>query len=306
VAGQLIECVANFSEGRDAFVVESIAAAIGSAEGAVVLDRHLDPDHNRSVLTFAGRPEAVAEAAFRGAQEAVARIDLNHHSGAHPRIGAVDVIPFVPLEEATLEDCIGLAESVGHRIWEQLGVPVYLYEAAARRPERARLEWVRRGQFEGLREDIRRDPDRLPDFGGPALHPTAGATAAGARRFLVAYNINLATADLEVARLIAKAVRASSGGLPHVKALGLFLPSRNRAQVSMNLTNIEVTSPQRAFEAVREEAARRGVVLEDSELIGLVPRAALAAGSEWLQRVRSFSASPVLEDHLHQSGLSAG
>ncbi len=302
--GKLIECVANFSEGRDLSVIESIRAAVASA--AALLDSHSDPDHNRSVLTFAGSPEAVAEAAFRGVEEAAARIDLNRHSGVHPRIGAADVIPFVPLNGATLEECVQVAESAGRRIWEELGVPVYLYEAAARRPGRARLELVRRGQFEGLREAVRHDPARLPDFGGPHLHPTAGASAVGARRFLVAYNINLAGADLEAARQIARAVRASSGGLPHVKALGLLLPSRNRAQVSMNLTDIEVSPPQKAFEAVRKEAARRGVELAEGELIGLVPRAALESGSEWLEHLGSRSASPLLEDRLREAGLHPG
>jgi glutamate formiminotransferase len=294
----LVECVPNFSEGRDLATVDAITAAIASAGGVMVLDRHADPDHNRSVITFAGPPAAVGQAAVRAVERAVERIDLNRHRGVHPRIGSADVVPFVPIRDASLADCVALAESVGREIWERLGVPVYLYEAAARRPERARLEVIRRGQFEGLRREVRTNPDRWPDIGGPELHPTAGATVVGARKFLVAYNLILRTADAAIARRIARAVRASSGGLPCVKAIGLYLPSRGVAQVSMNLTDFEQTPPQRVFEAVRAEAARLGVELGPGELIGLVPRAALAAGDEWFQQLANRDADPVLEQRL--------
>lgn len=251
----IVECVPNFSEGRNAETIDAIAAAIRGVEGIFALDMTLDRDHNRSVITFAGPPEAVAEAAFRGVEEAVARIDLTQQSGAHPRIGAADVVPFVPVREVSLKECIGLAGLAGSRIWRELGVPVYLYGAAARRPERTRLEDIRRGGFEELRDLVRTDPARLPDFGRAQLHPTAGATVVGARKFLIAFNINLASADAAVARRIARKIRTSSGGLPCVKALGLYLESRKLAQVSMNLTDFERTPVSAVFRAVREEPA---------------------------------------------------
>jgi len=299
VTGALIECVPNFSEGRDPEKVGAIVEAIRSA-GAAVLGQTSDPDHNRSVVTFAGHPDAVAEAAFRGVARAVDLIDLRTHHGVHPRLGAADVVPFVPVREASMQDCIRVAERIGERVWRELGVPVYLYEAAARRPDRVRLEDVRRGQFEGVREEVRTNPARVPDFGGAELHPTAGASIVGARNFLVAFNVNLATSDVSIARQIARSVRASSGGLPHVKAMGVLLASRGLAQVSMNLTDFETTPLHRVYTAVAQEAARLGVGIAGSEIIGLVPRRALEQVAEAFLRLENFRTGMVLENRLEQ------
>lgn len=294
----IVECVPNFSEGRDEAKVDAIVAAIRSVAGIVVLDREMDPDHNRSVVTFAGPAEAVGEAAFRGVQKAVELIDLRRHTGVHPRIGAADVVPFVPVEGITLEDCVRIAAALGERLWKELRVPVYFYEAAARRPENVNLENIRRGQFERLREEVRSNPARRPDVGEPELHPTAGATVVGARKFLIAYNINLATPDVEIARRIAKAVRFSSGGLRYVKAMGVPLASRNLAQVSMNLTDFEQTPIHRVFEAVRVEAERYGVAIAGSEIIGLIPKKALEMAAEWWLRVENFRPEMVFENRM--------
>ena len=301
----LVECVPNFSEGRDAAKVDAIVEAIRSAGGVTILDREMDADHNRSVITFAGSAEHVADAAVRGVARAVDLIDLRAHTGVHPRIGAADVVPFVPIRGLTIEDCGRIAESVARRIWEELRVPVYLYEAAARRPDRVNLENIRRGQFEGLREEVRVDPGRRPDFGEAELHPSAGATVVGARKFLIAYNINLNTPDVQVAREIAKAVRSSSGGLPHVKAMGVPLASRNQAQVSMNLTDFESTPVHRVFEAVRADAASHGVTVAGSEIVGLIPRRALESAAGWFLQVENFNPGLVLENRLEEA-LEAG
>jgi len=263
-----------------------------------VLDITLDPDHHRSVITFTGPPDGVGEAAVRGVARAVETIDLSRQSGVHPRIGAADVVPFVPLREVTLAECASLATAVGEQIWRQLGVPVYLYEAAARRPDRVNLEDIRRGGFEKLRELARTDPDRRPDFGDAALHPTAGACVVGARKFLIAFNVNLNTPDVSVAREIARKIRASSGGLPNVKAMGVRLESRSLAQVSMNLTDFERTPVHAVFAAIRELAAARGVSIAGSEIIGLVPRRALEGSAEWLPTVEKFHPGVILEDRL--------
>ena len=255
---RLIECVPNFSEGRDLAKVDAIVDAMSGVPGAWVLDRTSDADHNRSVITLAGEPEAVAEAAIRGVGKAAELIDMTRQTGAHPRIGATDVIPFVPLEGVSMEECVALARRVGQEIWERYRIPVYFYEAAATRPERVNLENVRKGQFEGLREDALRDPDRSPDIGEPRLHPTAGATAVGVRKILIAYNIYLNTSDVSVAKEIARAIRFSSGGLRHVKAIGVEMKSRGLAQVSINLTDFEQTPLHRVFEMVKREAERRG------------------------------------------------
>jgi glutamate formiminotransferase len=297
----IVECVPNFSEGRDPEKLDAIVEAIRSVEGITVLDRSMDYDHHRSVVTFAGRPEAVGEAACRAVAKAVELIDLTAHSGVHPRIGAADVVPFVPVEGVTLADCIRLAHEVGARIWERLRVPVYLYEAAALRPERARLENIRRGGVERLRAAVRSDPDRRPDFGDPELHPTAGATVVGARKFLIAYNINLNTADVEIARRIARTIRASSGGMPYVKAMGVLLGSRNQAQVSMNLTDFEVTGMHQVFEAVCSEAARYGVAVAGSEVIGLIPQKALEAAAAHYLRIERFRRGMVFENRLRSA-----
>ena len=294
----LIECVPNFSEGRNSVRIEALVAAMSGVRGAWVLDCHSDPDHNRSVITLAGEPEAVAEAALRGVGAAAELIDLNQHQGAHPRMGATDVLPFVPIEGVTMEDCAALAHQTGRRIWERFRIPVYFYEAAALRPERAALEQVRKGQFEGLRRDAFRVAGRAPDIGGPELHPTAGATAVGARKFLIAYNINLNTPDVAMAGEIAHAIRASSGGLPAVKAMGVALASRGIAQVSMNLTDFERTSLQQAYEAVRREAERHGCAISGSEIIGLIPEKALDTTAEYFRALEHFSRAQVLENRL--------
>ncbi len=295
---QIVECVPNFSEGRDAAKVDAIVAAMREVPGVFLLDQSSDADHNRSVVTIVGDPQAVAEAAIRGVGKAAELIDMSRQTGAHPRVGATDVVPFIPVEGITLEECAELAREVGREIWNRYQIPIYFYEAAARRPERKNLENIRRGQFEGLREDVLRDPDRSPDIGEPRLHPTAGATAVGARTFLIAYNVNLNTPDVEIAKKIAKAVRFSSGGLRHVKAMGVFLAARNLAQVSMNLTDFEQTPVHRVFEAVKREAERYGTSIAGSEIIGLMPRRALEAAAEYYLQIENFSPARVLENHV--------
>ena len=294
----LVECVPNFSEGRDRAKVQAIAEAIRSVAGIYVLRCEMDADHNRSVITFVGSLDSVGEAAVRGVARAVEVIDLNQHRGAHPRLGAADVVPFVPLEGVTREDCVALARRVAQQILEQLGVPVYLYEAAATRPERRNLENIRRGEFEGLREEIAASEERRPDFGEPRVHPTAGATVVGARKFLIAYNIVLNTADVEVAKKVAGAVRASSGGLPYVKAIGVELKSRNLAQVSMNLTDFEQTPIHRVFQAVESAASRYGASVVDSEIVGLIPRKALEMTAASSLRITNFHPQLILENRL--------
>jgi glutamate formiminotransferase len=295
---RLIECVPNFSEGRDRAIVDAIAAAMGEIPGAFLLGRESDPDHNRSVITLAGEPEAVAEAALRGVGKAAELIDLTRQTGGHPRVGAADVVPFVPIEGVAMEECVTLAKNVGREIWRRYRVPVYFYEAAAERPERANLENIRRGQFEGLREQVLRDPERSPDVGGPRLHPTAGATVVGTRKFLIAYNINLNTPDLEIAKRIAKAIRFSSGGLPYVKAMGVDLESRHLAQVSMNLTDFEQTPLHRVFEMVKSEAQRCGVTIAGSQIVGLVPKRAIELTASHYLQLENFSPAQVLENRM--------
>jgi glutamate formiminotransferase len=265
---------------------------------AWVLDRHSDADHNRTVITLAGAPEAVAEAALRGVHAAVRLIDLTQHHGRHPRIGAVDVLPFVPIEGVTMKDCAALAHQVGREIWQRDRVPVYFYEAAALRTERAALEQVRKGQFDELRRQAPLDPARAPDVGGPALHPTAGAIAVGARNFLIAYNIDLDTPDAGIAVEIARAIRSSTGRLPALKALGIALPSRGISQVSMNLTDFEQTSLQQAYDAVRAQAQRRGCAIAGSEIVGLAPRKALDASADYFRALNNFSPAQILENRL--------
>lgn len=299
---KIVECIPNFSEGRDAAKVGAIASAIRAVRDVVVLDQTLDGDHHRSVITFAGEPEAVLEAAFRAAERAVELINLNHHAGEHPRMGAIDVLPFVPIKGVTMSDCVALARRAGERIARELRVPVFLYEHAATRPDRVDLANVRRGEFEGLREEIGADLDRKPDFGEARVHPTAGAVAVGARAPLIAYNINLHTEDLSVARKIAQAVRGRDGGLRYVKALGFELRERRQVQVSMNLVNYEATPLFRVFEMVKREAERYGVAVAGSEIIGLVPQAALNACADFYLQVENFSPDLVLEHRL-QSAL---
>jgi glutamate formiminotransferase / formiminotetrahydrofolate cyclodeaminase len=291
----LVECVPNFSEGCDRAKVDAIVEAM-TLPGVYVLDLEMDPDHNRSVITLAGEPEAIAEAAIRGVGRAAELIDLTQHRGEHPRMGATDVVPFIPLEGVTLQDCAAIARHVGEQIWRRFQIPVYLYEAAAATPERQNLENIRRGQFEGVRDEIASNPARRPDFGELRLHPTAGATAVGARKFLIAYNIYLNTPEVEIAKKIAKAVRFSSGGLPYVKAMGVQV--RGLAQVSMNLTDFEQTPVARVFEFVRREAERHGVQVRSGEIVGLVPKKALEDGAEWFLQVENFDSSLILENRL--------
>ncbi|HLH20759.1 MAG TPA: glutamate formimidoyltransferase, partial [Bryobacteraceae bacterium] len=284
MARQLVECVPNFSEGRDAKKIDAIAASILAVPDVVLLDREADADHNRSVLTLVGPPAAVAEAAFRAVEKAVELIDLTKHGGAHPRIGAADVVPFIPIEGVTIEECVRLAERLGERIWKQLRVPVYLYEAAAKRPERVNLENIRRGQFEALVKEMGKAPERAPDIGEAAIHPTAGATVVGARKFLIAYNVNLGTPDVGIAKKIAKTIRFSNGGFRFVKSMGVSLGSRNLAQVSINLTDFEQTPMHLVFETVRREAERWGVPVVGSEIVGLIPKKAIELGAEYFLR----------------------
>jgi glutamate formiminotransferase/formiminotetrahydrofolate cyclodeaminase len=301
---RLVECVPNFSEGRRREVVEEIMQAIASVPGVTLLDSEMDADHNRSVITFAGEPEPVMEAAFRAVKRGSELIDLNQHKGEHPRMGAADVVPFVPVEGLTLEDCAELARQTGRRIGEELGIPVFLYEAAASRADRVVLADVRRGEFEGLRERIGKDPARTPDFGPGRIHPTAGATAVGARRFLVAFNANLNTPDVRVARAIAGAIREQSGGLKNVRALGFSIEGGRRAQVSMNLVNTEATPIHRVLALVREEAARHGVAISGCEVVGLVPEYALLDAAEHYLQLEAFKRDQVLELRLKTPPLT--
>ncbi len=291
----LVECVPNFSEGRNKAVVDAIVDAM-KIPGVSLLDREMDSDHNRCVITIVGNREDIAEAAIRGIGKASELIDLTRHQGAHPRIGASDVIPFIPIEGVTIEDCVAIARKVGEEVWKRFQIPVYLYESAATHPDRTNLENIRRGQFEGLRDDIKVNPARKPDFGNAQLHPTAGATVVGARKALVAYNVFLNTQDVDIAKKIAKAVRYSSGGLRFVKGAGFEV--RGLAQVSMNLTDFEQTPIARVFEFVKREAARYGVQPVSSEIVGLIPKRALEQAAEWFLQVENFDSSMILENRL--------
>jgi glutamate formiminotransferase/formiminotetrahydrofolate cyclodeaminase len=291
----LVECVPNFSEGRDTSKVDAIVDAM-KMPGVYLLDREMDSDHNRCVITIVGEREAIQEAAIRGVGKAAELIDLNSHSGAHPRMGAADVVPFIPIDGVTIEDCVAMANHVGEQIWKRYQIPVYLYESAAKVPERQGLENIRRGQFEGIRAEIATNPARRPDYGEPRVHPTAGATVVGARKFLIAYNVFLNTPDVEIAKKIAKAVRFSSGGMRYVKGAGFLV--RGLAQVSMNLTDFEQTPIHRVFETVKREAARYGVMPVSSEIVGLIPKKALEDAAEWFLQVENFDSSLILENRL--------
>jgi glutamate formiminotransferase len=295
---RIVESVPNFSEGRRPEVIDAIVQAILSAGNVYLLGREMDADHNRAVITIAGVPESIGEAVIRGVEAAVRHIDLTQHKGEHPRLGAADVIPFVPIRGVSLAECVEIARKTGQEIAERVKIPVYLYEAAATRPERTNLENIRRGQFEGLREEIPTNPDRKPDFGEPRVHPTAGATVVGARKPLIAYNINLNTPDTGIAKHIAKRIRFSSGGFRYVKAMGVFLKDRNQAQVSMNLTDFEATPMELVFETVRREAERYGVTVGSSEIVGLIPQKALERAAEFYLRVENFRPEMILENRL--------
>jgi glutamate formiminotransferase/formiminotetrahydrofolate cyclodeaminase len=291
----LIECVPNFSEARRPEVIEAIQAAIAAVEDVTVLDRHMDNDHNRTVITFVGSPEGVEEAAFQAMAKATELINLDEHSGEHPRIGATDVVPFIPISDATMQDCVAIAKRLGKRVADELDIPVYLYEEAAASEDRRNLERHRKGQYETLKEVITTDPERAPDFGPHKLGP-AGATVIGAREFLIAYNVYLTSDDVSIAKKIAKTIRHSSGGLRYVKALGLLVDGR--AQVSMNLTNFHKTPMALVVETIRREAQRYGVGIHHSELVGLIPQDALADAAVWYMQMDQFEPDQVLEKKI--------
>lgn len=293
---RIVECVPNFSEGRDPQVIAALKESILSVPGVKLLDVQSDPSHHRSVFTFIGAPEAVSEAAFRAIRTAAARIDLNRHRGEHPRMGAADVVPFVPVSGVSMEDCVELAKKLGERVGRELEIPVYLYARAATRPERESLPKIRKGGFEALREQIGRDPDKDPDFGPKRIHPTAGCTAIGARPFLVAYNIYLDSGDVEAAEAIAKEIRTSSGGLPALQAKGFEVGGK--AQVSMNLLDIDVTPPGKVFSVVSQKAAARGIPVLKSEIVGLVPERAI-----WQAAADALKLDQPVEPHLLEARI---
>ncbi|MBN8637652.1 MAG: glutamate formimidoyltransferase [Anaerolineae bacterium] len=296
---QLVECVPNFSEGRRSDVIDRIVAEITAVPQVQLLDRESDADHNRSVVTFVGAPQAVAEAAFRAIRLASQLIDLNTHQGAHPRIGATDVVPFIPIEGVTMADCVALAKHLGQRVGGELGIPVYLYEAAATRPENQNLADVRKGEYEGLKQAVLTDANRRPDY-GPSELGTAGATVIGARAPLIAFNVYLTTTDVDIAKKIARAIRHQTGGLRFVKALGLLVDGK--AQVSMNLTDYTQTAIFRVVEMVRREAQRYGVGIQSTELIGLIPQQALFDAAQWYLQIDNFTPQQVLENRLTDTG----
>jgi glutamate formiminotransferase len=294
----LVECVPNFSEGRRPDVVSRLASAIGAVETSCILDTHIDPDHNRSVITFVASPEHVVEAAVRAVTTAAELIDMRTHRGEHPRLGATDVLPFVPIQGVSLEDCTRIAHLAGERLAAELSIPVYFYERAARRSDRVNLADVRRGALELLREQISTNPDRAPDVGPSVVHESAGAIAVGARPFLIAFNVVLRSTDILVARQIARTIRGSSGGLPYVKALGFQLHSRGLVQVSMNLVNYEITGMAQAYSAVHREAEKIGVEVASAEIVGLVPRNALDRKAEFFAKLENFSEEKILENQI--------
>ena len=291
-SGALVECVPNFSEGRRPEIVRQIAEAINAVKSACVLDTHIDPDHNRSVITFVAPPETVVVAAINAVRRAAELIDMRTHQGEHPRLGATDVLPFVPVSGVTLDDCVRIAHEAGAIIARDLSIPVYFYERAALREERVNLEDVRRGALELLREQITTNPERAPDVGPAQVHESAGAIAVGARPFLIAFNVVLRTSDIAVARQIARTIRARNGGLPFVKALGFRLHTRDLVQVSMNLVNYEVTGMTVAYDAIRREADRLNVEIDSTEIVGLVPRAAMDHNAPF------FTESKILEHQI--------
>ncbi len=295
---QLVECIPNFSEARRPEIVDQIVAAITSVEGARLLDRSSDLDHNRTVVTYAGPPEAVEEAAFRAIQTASELIDLNKHTGEHPRMGATDVVPFVPISGVSMDECVQMAKRLGERVGRELQIPVYLYEQAASRPERTNLENVRKGQYEGIKAEIESNPDRKPDY-GPAKMGPAGATVIGARAPLIAFNVYLTTDQVDIAKKIAKAVRQSSGGFRYVKGLGLLV--NDLAQVSMNLTNFRETPVARVVEFIRREAEHYGVGIHHCELVGLIPQEALTDAAVWYTQLDAFSHEQILETRLYSN-----
>lgn len=296
----IVECIPNFSEGKRQDVIEAIADTIRSVDGVRLLDYSSDINHNRSVFTFIGNPKAVAEAAFRSCKKAAELIDMTKHKGEHPRMGATDVIPFVPVKDTTVEECIELSKKLGERIANELSIPVFLYEDSATKPERKNLANIRKGQFEKMAEKLK-DPQWAPDFGKPEIHPTAGVVAVGARKPLIAYNINLDTSDIKIADKIAKLIRERGGGLKNVRAIGVMLEDRNLAQVSINMVDYEKTALYRAFEMVKMEARRYGVNIVGSEIVGLTPMKALIDAAEYYLQLENFdSDKQILENYLLQ------
>ncbi len=300
MAQSIIECVANCSEGRNVDTIDALAHAVKTVNGVSLLDRHHDADHHRCVLTFAGAPEDVAQAAFELVKTASRLIDLRHHAGQHPRIGATDVLPFIPLDGATMGQCVDLAKRVGKRIGDELGIPVFLYEEACEQPHRQPLEAIRRGGLAGLASRMAMNPAWSPDFGPAHPHPTSGAIAVGARHPLIAYNIALNTNDFSIAQAIAKTIRASGGGLPAVKALGMELKTRGLVQVSMNLTNYRQTPLHVVFETVKEEASHYGVSIAGSELVGLIPQDAVTQAAAHFLKCDSLASDRILESRLRR------
>ena len=300
---KLVECVPNFSEGRRPEVIEAIEGAIRSVDGVQVLDRHTDADHNRTVITFVGPPEAAIEAAFAGIAKAAELIDLETHRGEHPRIGATDVVPFIPVRDVSMDECVELARALARKVGGELNIPVFLYEDAATRPDRVNLENIRRGEYEELKSAIANDPDRAPDYGPRKLGP-AGATVIGARKPLIAFNVYLTTDDVEIAKRIAKTVRHSSGGLRYVKALGMLV--EGRAQVSMNLTDFTGTPIHRVVEMIRDEATRYGVGIHHSELVGLIPQEALVEAARWYLQLDGLESDQILENRLFEASTHGG
>ena len=296
----IIECVPNFSEGRRPEVVSRIRDAISAVETTCILDTHIDPDHNRSVITFVASANRIVEAALSAVRKAAELIDMRTHSGEHPRLGATDVLPFVPLEGVTMGQCVEVAHLAGERIANELSIPVFFYERAALREDRVNLEDVRRGALELLREQIATRSERAPDVGQPGVHETAGAIAVGARPFLIAFNVVLRSTDLSVAKQIARSIRARNGGLPFLKALGFQLHTRSLVQVSMNLVNYEVTGMTEAYLAVHREAEKLGVEINSAELVGLVPRNALDRNAEYFSKLENFSEAKILEDQISE------
>ena len=300
---QLVECVPNISEGRDPKIIEQLAKVVQEVEGVALLDQHCDPDHHRTVFTIAGFPDVTVRAVFELTRVAQQLIDLRQHHGVHPRVGAVDVIPFIPLRGMTMDDCCELVKRVGHKIGEELQIPIYLYgQASALTPAR-QLETIRRGGLDGLSSRLSADPDWGPDFGPSHLHRTAGAISIGARDFLIAYNVVLQSNDLNVAKMIAKRIRTSSGGLPELKAMGIVLDSRELVQVSMNLMNYRETSIDDAYQAIQQEASRLKVDIVESELVGLVPQAAIDPDRLSTLKFRSWNPDQILEARLAQAGF---
>jgi glutamate formiminotransferase len=298
---RLVECVPNFSEGRRPEIISRIVDSVAVVDTACVLDTHIDPDHNRSVITFVASPERIVEAAFNAVAKARELIDMRTHTGEHPRLGATDVLPFVPINDVILEECVVLAHQAGERIANELSIPVYFYERAALRSDRVNLEDVRRGALELLREQIT-NPERAPDVGQPRVHETAGAIVVGARPILIAFNVVLLSTEISVARLIARVIRARSGGLPFLKAMGFQLHSRSLVQVSMNLVNYEVTGMTQAYNAVKNEADKLGVAIQSAEIVGLVPRDALDRSAEYFSKLENVSESKILENQIERCG----